>query len=136
VATWIQHSGADYGVSYAEDAVNRERLARIAIDEEVARLLAMRYRWLAERGELPGVEGSMHKLFSGEAALRHYSELVDLLGADGALQPGAEGAPMGGDVEAHFRSTIVGTIYGGSTEIQREIIAERRLGLPKSRPGA
>ena len=43
---------------------------------------------------------------------------------------------MGGDLEAHFRSTVVGTIYGGSSEIQREIISELRLGLPKSRPAA
>ena len=57
-----------------------------------------------------------------------------MLGPEGVLQPGAAGAPSEGDLEAHFRSAVVGTIYGGASEIQREIIAERRLGLPRSRP--
>ncbi|MGA7420741.1 MAG: acyl-CoA dehydrogenase family protein, partial [Acidimicrobiales bacterium] len=91
-------------------------------------------RWMNDTGELPGVEGSMTKLFNSEAAQRHYSELLDMLGPEGVLQPGAAGAPLEGDLEAHFRSTVVGTIYGGASEIQREIIAERRLGLPRSRP--
>lgn len=133
VAAWIRHSGSDYGIDMG-DAITRERLARIAIDEEVAGLLGARVRWVSETGGMPRVEGSMQKLFASEASLRHYSELVDMLGASGVLQ--GEGAPMDGELEAHFRSTVVGTIYGGSSEIQREIISELRLGLPKSRPAA
>ena len=122
------------GSTYYDDPVNRERLARIAIDEEVARLLGLRVRWMNDIGELPGVEGSMAKLFSSEAELRHYGELVDMLGPAGVLQPGVDGAPLEGELEHHFRSTVVGTIYGGASEIQREIIAEGRLGLPRNRP--
>ncbi len=134
VATWAAATGRADGSTYYDDPKNRERLARIAIDEEVGRLLGLRVRWLNAKGELPGVEGSMNKLFVSEAAQRHYGELVDMLGPDGVLQPGAPGAPLGGDLEAHFRSTVVATIYGGASEIQREIIAEGRLGLPRSRP--
>jgi alkylation response protein AidB-like acyl-CoA dehydrogenase len=134
VARWAQETERDDGLRFYEDPVTRERLARIAVDEEVARLLGMRVRWLTEQGELPGVEGSMHKLFFAEAALRHYSDLLDLLGPEGVLQPEAPWAPMAGEIEAAFRSAQVGTIYGGSSEIQREIIADRRLGLPRSRP--
>ena len=65
----------------------RSAWPRIAIDEEVARLLGMRVRWMNDIGELPGVEGSMTKLFSSEADLRHYSELVDMLGPEGVLRP-------------------------------------------------
>ena len=133
VAEWIRRAGSDYEIDLA-DAVTRERLARIAIDEEVSGLLGMRVRSVADSGGLPRVEGSMQKLFSSEAALRHYSSLVDMLGASGVLQ--GDAAPMDGELEAHFRSTVVGTIYGGSSEIQREIISELRLGLPKSRPAA
>ena len=134
VATWAMSTNRIDGGTYYDDARNKERLARIAIDEEVARLLGMRVRWMNDIGELPGVEGSMTKLFSSEADLRHYSELVDMLGPEGVLRPESGGAPLGGELEHHFRSTVVGTIYGGASEIQREIIAEGRLGLPRNRP--
>ncbi len=134
VATWAMTTDRTDGETYYDDSRNKERLARIAIDEEVARLLGMRVRWMNDRGELPGVEGSMTKLFSSEADLRHYGELVDMLGPEGVLRPESGGAPLDGELEHHFRSTVVGTIYGGASEIQREIIAEGRLGLPRNRP--
>ncbi len=133
-AAWAVSTERPDGTTVYDDPRTRERFARIAVDEEVGRLLGERVRWMHAVGELPGVEGSMAKLFINEAAQRHYSELLDLLGPDGVLQPGAAGAPFEGDLEAHFRSAVVGTIYGGASEIQREIIAERRLGLPRSRP--
>jgi 3-oxocholest-4-en-26-oyl-CoA dehydrogenase alpha subunit len=134
VAAWAKSTNRTDGQSYYDDPRNKERLARIAIDEEVARLFGMRVRWMHDIGELPGVEGSMTKLFSSEADLRHYSELVDMLGPEGVLRPESGGAPLSGEIEHHFRSTVVGTIYGGASEIQREIIAEGRLGLPRNRP--
>jgi alkylation response protein AidB-like acyl-CoA dehydrogenase len=76
----------------------------------------------------------MAKLFGSEAKQRHYSTLLDILGADAVLKNHEPDAPVGGDVEAAFRYAIVGTIYGGTSEIQREIVAQRRLGLPRSRP--
>jgi hypothetical protein len=134
VATWARSTDRTDGKTFYDDPGNQERLARIAIDEEVARLLGLRVRWMNEIGELPGVEGSMTKLFSSEADLRHYSELVDMLGPAGVLRPESGRAPLEGELEHHFRSTQVGTIYGGASEIQREIIAEGRLGLPRNRP--
>jgi alkylation response protein AidB-like acyl-CoA dehydrogenase len=134
VATWAMSTARADGTTYYDDPRNRERFARIAVDEEVGRLLGQRVRWMSAMGELPGIEGSMAKLFASEAAQRHYGELLGMLGSKGVLQPGAEGAPLEGDLEAHFRSTVVGTIYGGASEIQRDIIAEGRLGLPRNRP--
>ena len=134
VAAWAMSRDRGDGTTYYDDPRNRERLARIATEEEVGRLLGIRVRWMNDNGEMPGVEGSMSKLYGSEAAQRHYGELLDMLGPEGILQPGAPGAPLEGDLEHHFRSTVVGTIYGGASEIQREIIAEGRLGLPRSRP--
>jgi alkylation response protein AidB-like acyl-CoA dehydrogenase len=130
-AAWAQQPGPDSGALYDSPAT-REALARIAIDDEVSRLLNMRMSWITEQGGLPGVEGAMAKLFSTEAAQRHHAALLDLLGADGVLT--GSGAPLSGLVEHEFRNSVVSTIYGGASEILREIVAERRLELPRSRP--
>ena len=99
---------------------------------EVARLLAYRTSFVAATGGLPGVEGSMHKLFYAESMTSDAAELVDMLGADGVVQRGEDGAPVDGWVEHLFRHAAVTTIYGGTSEMQRSIIAERGLGLPRS----
>lgn len=74
--------------------------------------------WVAAHGGSPGVEGAMAKLFSTERAQVQHRTLLDLLGADGMLS--GDSAPLDGG--------------GGTSEVMREIIAERRLGLPRSRP--
>jgi alkylation response protein AidB-like acyl-CoA dehydrogenase len=82
---------------------------------------------------VPGVEGSMCKLFRSEADQRHHRDALDALGADGLFAPGTPGAPCGGRLEFGFRASVVETIYGGSSEIMREMIAEGRLQLPRNR---
>ncbi|WP_035855688.1 acyl-CoA dehydrogenase family protein [Cryptosporangium arvum] len=109
-------------------------LARLRIDEEVARLLTARAEWITRNGGLPGVEGSMAKLYTSEAAQRQHSALLDLLGPEGVLDQRAPDAPVAGEVEFAFRNSLVDTIYGGTSEIMREIVAAGRLGLPRSRP--
>jgi 3-oxocholest-4-en-26-oyl-CoA dehydrogenase alpha subunit len=135
VAAWAGKTQRADGTLVIDDPVTAERLARMAIDEEVARLLMLRMRWMTTSGQLPGVEGSMQKLFKTETAQRHYSDTLDILGVEGLLEPGAGGAPGNGRFEADFRTAVVDTIRGGSSEILREIISERRLGLPRNRPG-
>jgi alkylation response protein AidB-like acyl-CoA dehydrogenase len=134
VAAWARTHDVAGGHLYDVEPTVPGRLARIAIDEEVTKLLVMRVDWMSQIGEVPGVEGSMAKLYSSEAAQRHYSDLLDMLGPEGVLQGPAHGAALDGELEAGFRASVVGTILGGSSEVQREIIAERRLGLPRSRP--
>lgn len=131
VAAWAGEPGAD-GEPLLADPTVAERLARLAIDDEVSRLLGLKVRWVASTGGLPGVEGSMQKLFSSEAEQRRTSVLADLLGEQALLRDDA--GPLHGAVEWAFRKAPVSTIYGGTSEVQREIVAERRLGLPRSRP--
>ena len=126
----VPHAGSALGW---EDPRVRESLARIAIDTEVARLLRARVGWVTDSGGLPALEGSMAKLFATEAAKRHYSALLDLIGPDAVLQNDAD-APLGAAIEYGLRNAVVGTIRGGASEIMREVIAERRLGLPRARP--
>ena len=100
---------------------------------EVGRLLVYRAATMAATGAMTAVEGSMAQLFVHEAYTRAASDLLDVLGAPGALPPGEDGAPLEGMVEHASRHSTVTTIYGGSSEIQRGIIAERGLGLPRTR---
>jgi len=109
-----------------------ERLTLAAIDLEAGRVLSERMSAIAAAGELPIVEGSMAKLFSSEALIRASAGLVDALGVEGTLSPGAPDAPADGWVEAMHRHAQVTTIRAGTSEIQRSIIAERGLGLPRS----
>jgi alkylation response protein AidB-like acyl-CoA dehydrogenase len=111
----------------------RESMARIAMETEVARLLRARVGSVTDAGGTPALEGSMAKLFATEAAQRHFSVLLDLVGPESVLQNEAD-APLGAAIEYGFRNAVVGTMRGGSSEIMREIIAERRLGLPRARP--
>jgi alkylation response protein AidB-like acyl-CoA dehydrogenase len=54
------------------------------------------------------------------------------MGPAGALRPGADGAPLGGRFERSYRYTVVDTIGGGTSEVQKNIIAGRGLGLPRT----
>ncbi len=115
------------------DATVRERLARVAIGNEVANLLGWRAAWLASIGTLPSTEGTMAKLFTTEHYQRAADDLIDMLGADGLRRHGAADAPADGWIEATYRHCQVTTIYGGTSEVLRGIIAQRGLGLPKAR---
>ena len=130
---WATRTRRADGTRVIDDPLVRERLATMRIDNQVARLLAYRCSYVAASGGLPGVEGSMHKLWYAEAMTADASELVDMLGAEGVLAHGEADAPVDGWIEHLYRHAAVTTIYGGTSEVQRGIIAERGLGLPRSR---
>jgi hypothetical protein len=133
VARWAQTTRRADGSLVYDDPSVRERLGRIAIDAEVSRLLNARTAWIAATGGLPGTEGSAAKLFSTEHAQRQHWDLLDILGAEAVLHRESGDAPLSAAVEETFRGAVVSTIYGGSSEIMREIVAERVLGLPRAR---
>ena len=111
-------------VADLDDPLVAARLGAAALRDEVGRLLLYRTAWLASEGGLPMVEGSMAKLFITEWFTAMASELLDTFGADGVVA---------GPFEHAYRHSTVTTIYGGSSEVQRGIIAERGLGLPRTR---
>ena len=57
---------------------------------------------------------------------------MDIAGPSSQLRLRTEGAPMNGRAESTYRYTVIDTIGGGSTEVQKNIIARRKLGLPKN----
>ena len=115
------------------DPVVREQLARVAVRNEVSALLGYRAAWNQTVDDIPGVDGSMGKLFASESYVRAAADLLDLVGPDGVLQHGESRAPADGMIEYAQRKAAVTTIYQGTSEIQRSIIAEQGLGLPRSR---
>ena len=75
----------------------------------------------------------MTKSFSGTSYLDDAQRWMDLVGPAGLLKEDEEGALAGGNFDEAFRQTPVNTIYGGTAEILRSLVAEVELGLPKSR---
>ncbi|MGH9209388.1 MAG: acyl-CoA dehydrogenase [Acidimicrobiales bacterium] len=132
VAEWAAAPGGD-GTRPLDDPGTQERLARWDTLVEVGRLLLYRAAWMAATGTLPHVEGSMAQLWLPEAFVGAASDLMDLVGPEALTGPHARSRVHGGLVEHAFRHAMVTTIYGGSSEVQREIIAQRGLGLPRGR---
>jgi alkylation response protein AidB-like acyl-CoA dehydrogenase len=117
----------------AQDPTVLARLGRAAAENEVSSLLARRSAWIQSVGGLPGVEGSMAKLFASEALTRQGGDFMDMLGPDGVRSKGDPTAIEGGAAEFALRFALGATTYGGTSEIQRNIIAQRGLGLPRGR---
>jgi len=130
---WATDTRDEDGRRYIDDPLVRERLAGAAIGNEMSNLLGWRAAWMAANDELPGVEGTMAKLATTEHYQRTADDLIDMLGAEGLRRHGQPGAAADGWIEAIYRHCQVTTIYGGTSEVCRGVIAERGLGLPRSR---
>lgn len=116
-----------------EDPLVAERLGRVAVEVEVGRVLADRMTWVTHSGALPIAEGSLAKLYTSEVFQASAADLLDALGPEGRRDHVDPAAPLAGWAEHAHRHAQVVTIYAGTSEIQRSIIAERHLGLPRSR---
>jgi alkylation response protein AidB-like acyl-CoA dehydrogenase len=125
---WRQRGGGN--------AVERDRLMQTWVKAEVSRLTNMRARELRQVGT-PGPEGSVAKLISAELNKEIYELCVDLLGMTGTLFPNhyemkrpERAGAIGGDIRHSFLRARANSIEGGTSEIMRNILGERVLGLP------
>lgn len=110
----------------------RRRLADLRIASEVGYLLACRVASLTAKQRDCGYEASMAKVFGTELEVTAGRDAVSILGLYGQLSAAEPTAPYGGRLaESHLFSRVM-TIGGGSSEVQRNIIARRGLGLPRS----
>jgi len=107
------------------------KLAEIKIEFEIARLLAYRVAWLQANGQVPNYEASMAKMYSTEVNQRFCAAATTILGLGGQLEPGSRWAPLQGRIERGYLAAVSYTIAGGTSEIQRNVIATRGLGLPR-----
>lgn len=110
----------------------RSKLAELAIEIEVGRYISYRVASLQARGLVPSTEASCAKLYHSELSQRMANATVNIMGLAGQLRPEAgHWAPMGGRDCIHYMEVVPATIAAGSSEIQRNIIATRGLGLPR-----
>ncbi|MHB8463951.1 MAG: acyl-CoA dehydrogenase family protein [Acidimicrobiales bacterium] len=129
VKIWSEREHGD-----ASDAVLRDRLVRLWIAAEAARLTNIRASGNRKVGT-PGPEGSVGKLAMAELNKKIYDLCIDLLGADGMLYGSYEMVRpelvgFGRDVRKSFLRARANSIEGGTSEVMRNILGERVLGLP------
>ena len=115
------------------DAEVRQRVAQAQIEAHVFRMNGLRNLTRAAHGQAPGPEASLTKLYWSEMDKRIQETAVGVQGAYGALAPDSPFALEEGRWQYGWMWSQAETIYAGSSEIQRNIIAERVLGLPRGR---
>jgi alkylation response protein AidB-like acyl-CoA dehydrogenase len=116
VAHLCDEAGVASGASF--DPLVLERIGRAAVDVAISEV----------------APGPMGRIISAETLVRDASDLLELLGPAAVLPHGADGAVAGGSPEYAFRFAPGTTIYGGSTDIHRNLVAAHTLGLPRSTP--
>ena len=112
-----------------DDPVMRQEIAKLLIMSKSAEWTARRARAAQEQGRPQGPEGSLGKLISSHVARAAARVHTHLSGADALLT--GEDSPMGGVIAEILVSVPATSIAGGTDEIQRNIIAERVLKMPK-----
>ena len=129
----LAREGTDGVPPAARDPVLRQRLAAHWIEVEITRLANWRTLTRLERREPLGPESSVVKLFWSEMSQRMHETVMQLLGPRGLCwQPGPR-AVAGGRPTRSWLYSRAASIFAGTSEIQRNILAERVLGLPRSR---
>lgn len=118
------------GKPLSQDPVIRQKLAQTAIELEAASLLYYQLAYILDKGEVPNYQSSMQKVFATETAHRLADVAMQIMGPRGQLQTGSKWAPLNGEAELHYRWGFIETVYAGTSEIMRNIIALRGLGLP------
>ncbi|GIW41994.1 MAG: putative acyl-CoA dehydrogenase FadE17 [Candidatus Binatia bacterium] len=115
----------------SEDPVVRQKLAQYAIEVACLRYTAYRNVTVIQRTGMPGPEGSILKIFWSELEQRMKDTAIELLGPRGLLLREDPRAPEGGFWSHELLWSRSSTIYAGTSEVQRNIVAQRVLGLPR-----
>jgi len=113
------------------NSVLRNRLAELIVECEVGRLIHYRVVWMQSKGITLNYESAMNKLYTLELAQRVPLAGMQVLGNYGGLLPGSKWAPLNGQLPLHYLRSIGYTLEMGTSEIDRDIIALRGLGLPR-----
>jgi 3-oxocholest-4-en-26-oyl-CoA dehydrogenase alpha subunit len=121
------------GEALKDEPTVRHKVAQLATHAEVARVLGLKFVAKSTMGGKPPTgEASMYKLFATSLSKKLADASMDIGGTGSQLRVGTEEAPMNGRAESTYRYTVIDTIGGGASEIQKNVIARRHLNLPKN----
>jgi alkylation response protein AidB-like acyl-CoA dehydrogenase len=109
----------------------KHKLAGLKVEVEIGRLICYKVAWLLDRGEATAWHAALSRLYSSQLIKRAASEAMEMLGCYGTLDRHSKWAPLKGWVEHLYLSSRGMTIAAGTSEIHRNIIALRGLGLPR-----
>jgi alkylation response protein AidB-like acyl-CoA dehydrogenase len=121
------------GEAKSADPLVRQKLAQLFIETEVMRFNGYRGLTSMLRGDPPGPEGTINKLMWSEVNQRLMETALEVMGPAALLAEGESAAPNDGRWTYGFLRSRANSIEGGTSEVLRNIIAERVLGLPRSR---
>ena len=119
------------GSRAADDPIVRQKIARYAIETAILRYTAYRNVTMLQRTGVPGPEGSILKVFWSELEQGLKDTAMEILGLYGLLPRGEARAVDDGFWHYELLWSRSATIYAGTSEVQRNIIAQRLLGLPR-----
>ena len=120
------------GLPLSKNPSIRQKLADLAIEVEIARVIGYLIVSQQTKGELPGYEAPMIKVFASETLQRMTDVGTEIMGLYGQLWLGSKWAPLQGMMADTYMNSTGMLIAAGTSEILRNIIAERGLGLPRS----
>ena len=120
------------GAGAAQRAKHRIQLADLVVANNVAKYLGYRIGHIQSSGQVPNYEASVVKIFQSELGQRIHNWGIGYLGLAGQLTPLESRAPFEGNFPEGYLLAVPSTIYSGTNEIQRNIIAQRGLGLTRA----
>jgi len=119
------------GVNGSTRSTAKQTVADLHIGCEVGRMWSYRIASIQQAGRVPNYEGSVAKVFGTELNQRIYNFAMNLLGPYATLTPRSKYSKFRGRLQKEYMENTATTIYSGASEIQRNIIAQRGLGLPR-----
>jgi len=120
------------GQPLSQNPVIRAKLADLAIDLEVLKMFAFQIAWRISQGQIPVYESSRNKIMSDEVMKRVAITGRRLLGIYSQVDPDSEWAKLNGTIQGAYLGFPGQAIAAGTAEIEKSIIAQFGLGLPKS----
>ena len=129
---WARETRTPEGRRVVDSPWVQENLARAVAHVEVLKLMTWRQAASIEQGRLDPAESSTVKVFGSESFIEIYRLLLEVLGPEGLVKSGSPGAILNGRIEQYYRTSLVLTFGGGTNEVQRDIIAQVGLRMPRA----